>query len=276
MKTILIPIDFSSATQHVLNYVAYASKDVEIMRIILLISTYTSIYQQIIFSAEYMCLNEHNVETERKGIVSHLEDLSHKFSERVNITTKVEKAITELPLINAINRLIAQEDPDLLILNSDQSDVKSGYIGKNVIAIVKASTVPTLVIPSNAHYQTFQTALVPIDFQELDRLTVFRQPLAVTSHISPFLKVLDITGRGDFQREKQNLSRLLTGFSFEAYQTENSDILEGIMGFIRQHDLQLIIALPGKYNFFKRLTHKSITQTIALKSDLPVLILKQP
>jgi hypothetical protein len=36
----------------------------------------------------------------------------------------------------------------------------------------------------------------------------------------------------------------------------------------------MIIALPGKYSFFYNLTHKSITQAIALNAARPVLILK--
>jgi len=275
MKTILIPIDFSTATQHVLDYVSAASKDIKIERVILLTSMYTSVYQQIVFSAEYMCLNESNFEIERRGILDHIENLCLEFTEKIDFHTKVEKAITELPLINAISQLIRQEKPDMLVLNSDQANPDAGYIGKNVIPIVKSSTIPILIIPSNAHYQKFRSALIPIDFQALDRLTVFRQSLAITSDIKPFIKVLNISRKGDFEHEKHNLLRLLTGFSISVHQTDNPDILDGILDFIEQNDLQLIMALPGKYNFFKRLTHRSITQTITLKSHLPVLILKQ-
>ena len=67
---------------------------------------------------------------------------------------------------------------------------------------------------------------------------------------------------------------LLEGYDYSVYHSEDKDTVGGILNFARKNDPQLIIALPGKYSFFYDLTHRSITNALALNATRPVLILK--
>jgi|GEM_PF-6492333 len=277
MNTVLIPLDFSAGTHHVLDYIAAASRDIPIKRVILLKSLAVSIYQPVIATAEYMCLNKDIVDKERQEAMEHMNQLTGDFLEKVGLGIQVDKAFSELSMPRAIIQTIKQEHPDLLMLHSSVSG-DEGYIGQNLIELVTISKVPVMVIPQNTRYRKIKTAMIPLDFGEFNRLTAFHHPLIARSTIRPSLKVFSIkkSEKRDDYWDRQNLAALLEHYAFTVHYTENDDILQGILDFAEKTDPELIVALPGKYNFLKKITHRSITRAIAHTSNHPVLILKQP
>jgi len=278
MITVLIPLDYSEATRNVLDYIAASSHERPINRIILLKSNYYSVYQQVVHSAEYVYLHQQNFEREREEALEHLHMLSKAFLEKISPDIRVEHAMTEIPLDQAISEIITQEKPDLLVLSSARNADDSHFIARNAISIAKASTIPVMIIPENTTYQPVTTALVPVDFNALHRLEAFRAPLFAAAGVKPFLQVLNInkgSNESEMQQSEHILSHLLDGYSFSIHRAADNDILHGITQYMEQHPVQLIVALPGKYNFFKSLTHRSITQAIALDARVPVLLLNQ-
>ena len=63
-------------------------------------------------------------------------------------------------------------------------------------------------------------------------------------------------------------------YSYSLHVAANKNVLNGIFDFTNRNELQLIVALPGKYSFFTSLTHKSITEALTLSAQVPVLVLK--
>lgn len=276
MYTILIPLDFSTGTQNVLDYIVHASKDIPISRIILLKSMYTSVFQPIIASAEYLCLDKGILEMTRVDAERHMATLTERLLKKVDTNIKVDNALSEAPLSHALIEVIKQENPDLLVLNSGLPS-NEGYIANNLIQLATISTIPVMIIPPNATYRKINTVMIPVDFEELNRLVAFKHPFIATNKLNYSLKVFSIKQnqtRSEFQDFK-SLSALLEGYTFSVHYTGEQDILDGILNFAKKNDPELIVALPGKYNFFKKITHRSITQAIANKSNHPVLILKQ-
>src|SRR6202790_3436185 len=77
MKTLLIPIDFSAATENVLKYAADFSCDTHIERIILLKSFYVSLYAQLLPSADFVQLSAEDIDGERQKVEEDLNTLGH-------------------------------------------------------------------------------------------------------------------------------------------------------------------------------------------------------
>lgn len=277
MITVLIPLDYSKASRNVLEYIAAASNDIEINRVILLKSNYYSVYQNMLHSAEYVFLNQNNFETEREEAAAFMNEINKDFLQRVSANTKVENAFTEIPLENAINEIAERESPDLLVLSSSRKPDDGNFIARNAISIAKSSSIPVMIVPENTTYQTIDTAVVPIDFRALSRLEAFHEPIFAATNRKPYLQVLNIhTGKDDIgqPQAQQALHRILDGYDFSMHHVDDKDVVHGVMSYIRANNIRLIIALPGKYNFFKALTHRSITQAIAADATIPVLILR--
>jgi len=279
MKTLLIPVDFSDATENVIKYAAGFSCDTHVERIILLKSFYVSVYAQLLPSADFVQLSAADIDEERQKVVTSLKQLSHELMKKCLPTIQIKTAVSELPLVRAIHQLIADERPNMILIGTEKALYEDdGYVSEQLIAIAKTSTVPVLIVPNHIHYEKIKSALVPCDFGAISRLNAlngFRDP---KKWLNPKLMLLNVDPKQKHRANDQQmivgLVELLKDYEYTVYHSEDKDIVHGILDFADKHDPQLIIALPGKYSFFYNLTHRSITKALALNADRAVLILK--
>jgi nucleotide-binding universal stress UspA family protein len=277
MKTLLIPVDFSDASENVLRYTADFSCDANIERIVVLKSFHVSVYAELYPSADFVQLTDEDIAQERQKVVSDLKALAKELLKKCNPLTKVETVISELPLVRAIHETIEQEKPYMIMVGSDH-DLADSYRGERLIAIAKTSTVPVMIVPNHTHYKKIDKALVPCDvsaISRLDALKVFSDP---TKFLHPQLLVLNVDPSKEHSLVKnqitEGLVEPLKDYEYKVYHSEDGDVVNGIIDFADRQHVQLIIALPGKYSFFYNLTHKNITKALALNSHRAVLILK--
>jgi|SRR6185503_8384575 len=277
MKTLLIPIDFSESTENIIKYAAGFSCDTHVNRIILLKSYYVSVYAQLLPSADFVQTSTEEINEEREKIEANLKQLSRELYRKCMPTIKIETTLSDQPLVRAIHNVIAAEKPSMVLVGTDEVPyADDSYIAEQIIAIAKTSPVPVLIVPGHVQYQKIESAMVPCDFgatQRLGALQTLRDP---KKWLHPHLMVLNV-GAKHKQDDKQlaaGLVNLLDGYDYNIYHSEDKDIVHGIFAFAREHEPQMIVALPGKYSFFYNLTHRSITKALALNARRPVLILK--
>jgi len=280
MKTILIPVDFSDTSTNALKYATELIKDIPVENIVLLKSFYKSVYEQLLPSADFIQLSTEDICLERNEINEQLRILTDTLVKKCNPSIRIQTVISELPLLRAIHQLIAEKKPDLLIVGSDNCVIqqKESYIGRHVIGIAKTSPVPVLIVPADASYRKIERALVPCDFSAVSRLSLLQGKNNPIDWAHPKLMVLNIDPqRKHLKLENDHITALkdqLAGYEFEIYYTGDEKVVDGILKFARANDVQLITALPGKYSFFYKFTHRSTTDALAQDSNHPILILK--
>jgi len=280
MKTILIPVDFSDTSTNALKYATELIKDIPVENIVLLKSFYKSVYEQLLPSADFIQLSTEDICLERNEINEQLRILTDTLVKKCNPSIRIQTVISELPLLRAIHQLIAEKKPDLLIVGSDNCVIqqKESYIGRHVIGIAKTSPVPVLIVPADASYRKIERALVPCDFSAVSRLSLLQGKNNPIDWAHPKLMVLNIDPQGKHLKlENDHITALkdqLAGYEFEIYYTGDEKVVDGILKFARANDVQLITALPGKYSFFYKFTHRSTTDALAQDSNHPILILK--
>jgi len=279
MKTLLIPIDFSDTSANVIRYATDFVKDVPVERIILLKSYYTSMAAQLLPSADFVQMDAQEISDERQKIESHVKFIAHKLLKNCSSSIKVESGISDLPLLRAIHEVIDTERPGLVMIGSDHSS-RQGHspIGEQVISISKTSAAPVLIIPAGLRYQNIKQALVPCDFSAISRMAILKGLRSSQQWLHPELIVLNVDpGKINSTQAEENTSALkemLESYSYQVYYSKDVNVVHGILDFSEHHKVQLIIALPGHYSFFSNLTHKSITNALAVNASQPVLILK--
>jgi len=279
MKTLLIPIDFSDTSENVIQYAADFVKDAAIDQIILLKSYSISMFAQLLPSADYVQMNASDIEEERGKIEKNVKFIAQTLRGKCNASTNVETAISELPMLRAIHQLINQERPGLLMIGSDHhSSPDKSPIGEQVISIAKTSPIPVWIVPAGLHYQKIKHALVPCDFAAVSRLILLKELRSSYQWLRPELTILNVDPMQEyFAHEEENtkaLKEILESYAYKVYYSEDPDTVHGILSFAEKNDIQLLIALPGQHSFFYNLTHRSITNALALNATQPVLILK--
>jgi nucleotide-binding universal stress UspA family protein len=277
MKTLLIPIDFSGTSSNVLKYAVEFCKDTGVQRIILLNNYYVSIYEELLPSPDFVQMSADEINEERQNVDERLKSIGRKLAKKCGTSIKIETTVSELPLLRAINQTIDQEDPDILMIGSDDNRDES-YIGEHVIAIAKTSTIPVYIVPANVKYQKIKEALVPCDFDAISRLGAFHDYRDPKKWAHPQLMILNVDSKQKYAADDKQLEAglvtLLDGYDYKVYHSDDKNIVRGILDFADEHNARLIIALPGQYSIFYNLTHQSITKALALNAARPILILK--
>jgi hypothetical protein len=282
MKTMLIPVDFTATSENAINYAIEWSKAYEYKRIILLKAMYDSMFDDIIASEGYV--NQDYLTKERSDKLEALATLSTKLTAEVGPDIQVATIASELPLLRAILETIQDEQPELVLVGSDNSSYSgNSFVAANVISIAKISPVRVLIVPSAFKYQPLKQLLVPVDFNRLDDLG----PLLHAYQAYPIkwheikLQVLNVDPKEkylypdeQFEQTKATLQENLKNFNYEISYSNNKNIIRGIMNFSAENKVELIVALPGKHSFLYALTHRSISQAIYENATEPVLILK--
>ncbi|AYL97733.1 universal stress protein [Mucilaginibacter celer] len=277
MKTILIPVDFSETSSNAIKYATDLSRDAAVKKIILLKSFYTSVYEQILPTPDFLQLSADDIETERQEIESQLTFLGQKLQNRCGETIEVETTISNEPVLRAIYQVIQDKHPDLLIVGSDATGEVS-MIGEQIIEIAKSSPVKVLIIPANSVYKRIEQAVVPCDFEAVARLGLLQGLNNSHGWLNPKLMILYVDPKkkhiGREDEYEAAVKQLVNCYECKLYYSEDKNVVKGILDFAGGNNVQLIIALPGRHSFFYNLTHSSITDALSFNARLPVLILK--
>ena len=282
MKTLLLPVDFTSASENAINFAAEWSMAYGYDRIILLKSFYSSMYESVIMSGEFANVDQDYLNKTRSDEKEQLNILCKRLDEKTNADIKIQTAITELPLLRSIIHMVKSEQPAMILLGIDRINyTNESLISGNVISIAKASPIRVLIVPEHYTYQPVNKALVPCNFREIQTLNKlnhlrtspqWKRVELLVMNVDPGKKYLDPDEK--FAKAQRSLHEYLKNFNHQTFYVDDKNIINGILNFEKINEVQLMIALPGEYSFLYSLTHKNISEALYLNAILPVMILK--
>src|SRR5690348_18503744 len=99
MKTLLIPVDFTNSSQNAIDFAVHWARKYLYQRIILLRSFYSSMYENMIMSADFSNVNEEYLNKKRNDEREMLNELCREVDEKTGEGIQVQTAVTELPLV---------------------------------------------------------------------------------------------------------------------------------------------------------------------------------
>jgi len=282
MKTMLIPVDFTATTENTIRFARDWADRFRYNRIILLKTFYDNVFDNIAVSAEYAPVSQDFRWQERKDSTEKLDNMADELSAKLGGGVAVLTAISETPLLRAINDTIREEEVDMVLLGSDNCQSSSNsFIAGNIISIAKISPVRVLVVPSDYVYRPVVDVLLPCDYRMMGNLAKLNDPKDSAMAKDVNLHVLNVDAKEryvnpdeDFKNLEAHLHSYLQNFKHDINYSNEKNIIDGIIKYTNVNDFQLIISLPGKHSFLYYLTNKSISEAICRNAKVPVMILK--
>ncbi|HXR84090.1 MAG TPA: universal stress protein [Hanamia sp.] len=282
MKTLLVPVDFTTASENAINFTAEWSRKYLYERIILLRSFYTSMYEGAIMSGEFANVDQDYLNRNRMQEKEQLDELCKRLAKKTGPDIKVQTAVTELPLIRGIIEVIKKEDITMVLLGSDQANSNNeSLISGNVINIAKISPVRVLIVPENYQYKEIKKCLVPCNFNAVESLNKVNTLRTSPQWRDVQLMVLNVDAKQKhlapdekFKAAEKSLHEYLKNFHHSIYYVQDKNVISGILNFTKTNEVELLIALPGKYSFLYNLTHTNISEGLYRNTKIPVMILK--
>ncbi|MEO8819213.1 MAG: universal stress protein [Ginsengibacter sp.] len=282
MKTLLIPVDFTEATDNAVNFAAEWCKKYQYERVILLRSFYTSMYENVIMAGEFANVDQDYLNKTRALEKEQLDVVCKRLSEMAGEGIIVQSAVSEMSLVRSILEIVKHEQPAMILLGSDNTHISNeAFVAANIIKIARISPIRVLIVPVNYQYQTIHEALVPFHFNTvhaLDKINRLRSSsqwhdvklLALNIDVKP----RNLNPDKGFKEGEESLHSYLKNFHHEIYYEAHKVVIDGILNFSKIDEVQLLIALPGVHSFLYSLTHKSVSEALYKRCKLPVMILK--
>ena len=282
MKTLLVPVDFTKASDNAVDFACEWVKKYSYERVILLRSFYSSMYENMIMSADFSNVNEEYLNKKRTDEKEMLNQLCKDVHAKTGEGIQIQTAVSELPLVRSIIEVIKDEKPEMILLGSDSNFAgNEAFVAGNVIQIARISPVRVMIVPENYSYKPVEKALVPVDFKtvgSLNKINSLRSS-ARWRDVEILALNVDAAQRNlnpdeTFKEAENNLHDYLKNFKHTIYYESDKNVINGILHFEKINEVQLLIALPGVHSFLYSLTHKSVSEALYKKCPLPVMILK--
>lgn len=282
MRTILVPIDFTSTTENAVKVASQWAKQYEYEHIILLKTSDESEFDYLHIAEGHSFVNEESINSLLEKTELLLNKLSNIILEKFP-DLKVSKAVSNWTLTRSINDIVKQQPSiELIVLGSDdQAASSNSVVSENIISIARTSPVKTLIVPNGYNYSEIKNILIPCDINgitKLERLFNHKYIIRKQDVQLMFLNIQTKENQTIIEEKKAEIQEYihqhLTEIPSTIYYSYDKNIVDGILTFASSNKTDLIIALPGKHSFLYFLTSTSISEGIYQNVNQPVLILK--
>lgn len=275
VKNMLVLTDYSDESSNAAHYAAALSQQLNTQKVILYHS-----YESMAFPAtSFAPFSGVPVETHAKSI-ENVNKLKNELQTIELGRTEIEVRTDERNLVNGVNALVQQLYIGLVVAGATGKSGLERLIGGNTVDLIKNCVAPLLIIPAVAKFKPIKTVVFACDLKQVSEKTPV---LAIKTFLHALDAKLLIVNVDDVEkqftpetiREMTHLHELWDEHEPEYHYIEHPNAAEGIMGFAREKEADLVITVPKQYGFFEGFFHRSITEKLSYRSYLPLLLFRE-
>ncbi len=272
MKTIIVATDFSSSA---LNAATYAVKMAEkVGANILLFNVYEvlSNYREMVLDVD--------VESLKKSARAEIQELKKTLLEQnpvdLNISTEIRMGVFKDELIEVCEIV----HPYAVVMGSQGKTLTEHFLmGSHAGKEIRHFEWQLITVPPSATFSAIKKIAIAYDFELAVQENLIVDIKLLARDFSASIDILNVTHKDEFDDKFIFLSRkledafkpLLVQFHFLA--ANKAD--EGILKFIDEYNIDLLVVMPKHHNVFEKLFQKSHTKNLVLHSHVPVMTLSK-
>jgi len=270
MKTILVPLDFSTQSEHAIKLAAKIANKTNIEVYLLHMVKMPEGHVDMSSGSDF------GIPQSMHYIQKATEKVLHLKAQFFNESITVKYAIRFDSPYDGILKFSARVRPDLIIMGpKDKSIIDELFIGSLVKKIVKNSKTPVLAINKDPENLKIKELVFVSDFKEENRKS-FEVLLDFTQKFDSKIHLLNVNTMSRFnstKKAKQKMNAFLLKYknlkhSINIY---NDDSVEkGILNFSKEINADVIALSTHERSGFFRLFNKSISKSISKKTLKPV------
>lgn len=272
---ILVLTDFSPAATNAAKYAAAMARSFNSINIVLYHSMSVPLTTEIPLQTPPPAVDF------QQETLSKLEKLKNEILPLTGGGTTVTVRTDERPLLAAVNMLAEQQQLGLVIMGiTGKGNLERVFIGSNTITVAKECKVPLLIVPANAVFEKIERVVFACDLKKVSETTPTQAIRTLIHKLDAKLYILNVARDGaSFNpatiNELAALHRLWDEEHPEYHYTDNDDLVQGIMDFTKEHQIQLLVTVPREYGFFEGIFHRSMTEKLAYHTHLPLLLFRE-
>jgi nucleotide-binding universal stress UspA family protein len=275
VQNILIPIDFSPCSKNALKVAVELAARWE---------AHLHLLNVIAMPAPHPDISSHVV---IEPMLAEYHDDVHKSFE------KLEDEIPSLKLVNyhskdvvgqvtlTIQEEIQSKKIDMVIMGTKGShDRLERWLGSISSEVISSCRIPIMVIPENVSHLEIRKIGYAADFQSITMPRKLEIVKLLMDTLGAELTVFNVHHSDEAMAfDKSSTAKILKkviGHSkFEFGQVAVDKIDEGIIQFVDEEELDMLVMMPHRHGLLERIFHGSMTKKIAMQLRVPLLAIHQ-
>ncbi len=261
MTTVIVPVDFSETS---LNAADYAAK-----------------FLAGHYGVTLVLYHSYSKAADAEKVTSQLNALMNKLMSEHHVKMEILDH-QEDDFVPGLEKAARHRKADLVIMGiTGKSALAQTLFGSNTLKMAQTKACPVLIVPENASFIKMKNVMLTSDFKDIinstpsgpikDFLSVYRPKL----HVVNVDKDHYIALSEKYEKEKQDLRKLLEDFDPEFYFMRIFDVAEAINLFAEDWDIDLIIAVQKNHSFLEKLFKTSRTKQLSYQNKLPILVIHE-
>jgi nucleotide-binding universal stress UspA family protein len=270
MKTILVATDFSRAALNATNYAIEMAlvidADLYLLHVFQTPGTSLQVPMPLILD-EMLQDVKGEMDKQKEYVV-------HKTAGKLAVKTEVRREYFFAELEAVCDRI----KPYCVIMGSQGTTAAERLaFGGHAVYAMRHLEWPLVTVPPFTSFSSVKKIALACDFDDAINTMPLDKLKALVNDFGATLFVLNTGKKEEFNPDivsrtrllEQELGTIKPHYNFIA----NPDIDAGILGFVEDNNIDLLIVLPKHYDFLHNLLHKSHTKQMVLHSKVPVLAL---
>ncbi len=272
MKNILVPTDFSAASNNAVKYAVSLAKIFNAKMTLLNIVPDTLIIDEEAALAT-ISVHQEQVAENKDLVAKEIKTLSK------NHKAIIQGYVEEGSPSDIILEMANENRSDIIIMGMKGIGKSNSVFGSTVTAIVRKSSIPVLIVPENAFYQSIDTITFATDFDAGTGSESYSLLTEIAKRYNSFIQILNVQKKGKQLSDNEFIGKMGTHFSVGALKhsfntIEESSVIEGISKFIEENPCEVLAMIAHKHSFFERMLGKVYTKEMSYETKIPLLVLQ--
>ncbi|MEO6818883.1 MAG: universal stress protein [Ginsengibacter sp.] len=271
MKKILVPVDFSDASNNASYYAA----------------SLANIYRcEMILIHAY--INPAGIDEMPSGFVFQpgkelwdiKKDIMHEYVEalRKKYTIRIRGVVREGTATPAILDFAKDENADLIVMGMKGKGESNSLFGSNTTSVMGKSSVPVLILPENVQFRNIEVITLATNFEAETNYSDYSLLRNIAQKNEAFIQILNVRKMDSELSGSEITGKINTASAFEDlncgfYTIKDDEVDDGIEDFLEDHPSDLLVMIGRKRNLFQRIFGISHTKKMSYETEIPLLIL---
>lgn len=271
---ILVPTDFSPCAENALTYAFFLADKIDATIEILHVPVFDTP------PLDYPSFTAVTTQEKIKMATTKMKESTERIQQRLDFSPGIETDIEVGMPDTKIVEVAVRDKVDLIIMGTQgENSMWEKFLGSTTADVLKYASCPVLVIPEKARFRDEMVIGYATDFLAADPFEIWK----ASKLFQPFQTEIIIVHLNDKQENLDKEIDEMKAFfaenapavdiSFHCIFTEN--MVDDLNLFIDENNISTMVMYKPKRTFFERLFHKSFTKTMAMKTEVPLLILNE-